>query len=70
MRQKVAKERKREVMIGVKVTANLKEKIEYLAASQGEPTSTYIYNLLNEHIQRKNINWEKELQPQKEDNSK
>lgn len=65
MRPKVKPEAKRDTMIGIKVNKETKEKIDYIADAAGEATSTYIFNLINEHIEQYSkmtkINWENEL---------
>lgn len=53
MMPKKSPEKKRSLMIGVKVDQNTKEKIEYLASMKGDKTSTYIYNLVQKHIEEK-----------------
>ena len=53
MMPKKAPEKKRSQMIGVKVDITTKEKIEYLAGMKGEKTSTYIYELIKNHINEK-----------------
>ena len=44
---------KRSNIIGVKVDISTREKLNYLAGMKGEKLSTYIYNLLLNHIQDK-----------------
>lgn len=44
---------KRSLMIGVKVDEETKIKINYLAEMKGEKASTYIFNLLKNHISEK-----------------
>lgn len=59
---------KRSIVIGVKVDEETKAKIDYLAGMKGEWTSTYIYNLLRNHIKEKEPWITKEIQDlQKED---
>lgn len=53
MMPKKAPEKKRSHMIGVKVDITTKEKIEYLAGMKGEKTSTYIYEIIKNHISEK-----------------
>lgn len=53
MMPKKSPEEKRSLMIGVKVDADTKHKLNYLAEMKGEKTSTYIYNLLKKHIDEK-----------------
>ena len=57
---------KRSYMIGVKVDISTKEKIEYLAGMKGDKTSTYIFNLIQKHIQEKEPWISKEIHEQKE----
>lgn len=65
MRPKVDQEKKRGTMIGVKVDKLTKAKIDYIADAAGEPTSTYIFNLITEKINQytkdTKIKWEEEL---------
>lgn len=65
MRQKLDATSKRKHIIGVKVDEITKKKIEYIADSNGEPTSTYLYNLINERIEQytkdTKINWNEEI---------
>lgn len=44
---------KRSLMIGVKVDEDTKIKLNYLSEMKGEKTSTYIFNLLKNHIAEK-----------------
>lgn len=70
MMPKKSPEKKRSLMIGVKVDQKTKEKIEYLAEMKGDKTSTYIYNLVKKHIEEKEPWITKELQDlQKEKNN-
>ena len=52
-------------MIGVKVDKITKAKIDYIADAAGEPTSTYVFNLItdciNQYTRMTKINWEEEL---------
>lgn len=52
MPKKSAKE-KRSYIIAVKVDEETRVKINYLAGMKGDKNSTYIYNLLKEHISAK-----------------
>ena len=65
MRPKVDIEKKRDILIGVKVDKTTKAKIDYIAKREGDATSTYIFNLINDHIkqytQYARIKWEEEL---------
>lgn len=65
MRPKVEQEKKRGTMIGVKVDKTTKAKIDYIASAAGEPTSTFIFNLITDCITQytklTKINWEEEL---------
>lgn len=65
MRPKVDQEKKRGTMIGVKVDKLTKAKIDYIADAAGEPTSTYVFNLITDYINQytkmTKINWEDEL---------
>ena len=65
MRPKVNEELKRSTIIGVKTDKTTKAKIEYIASYAGERTSTYIFNLITEHIEQftkmTHIEWDKEL---------
>lgn len=58
---------KRSYMIGVKVDISTKEKIEYLAGMKGDKTSTYIFNLIQNHIQEKEPWITKEIKQLKEE---
>lgn len=62
MMPKKSPEKKRSLMIGVKVDQITKEKIEYLAELKGYKTSTYIYNLVIKHIAEKEPWITKEIQ--------
>lgn len=65
MRPKIDEKIKRSIMIGVKVDKLTKEKIDYIADAAGEPTSTYVFNLItdciNQYTKMTKINWEEEL---------
>lgn len=65
MRPKISPEKKRNIMIGVKVDKLTKAKIDYIAEASGEPTSTYIFNLItdciNQYTKMTKIKWEEEL---------
>lgn len=50
MMPKKPPEEKRSHIIGVKVDEETKEKINYLAGMNGKKASTYIYNILRNHI--------------------
>lgn len=67
MMPKKAPEKKRSIVIGVKVDQTTKEKIKYLAGMNEEKISTYIYNLLQNHIKEKEPWISKELQDMKGD---
>lgn len=73
MRPRVEEQAKRNTIIGIKADKTTKAKIEYIAAAAGEPTSTYIFNLITANIEQftkmTKINWDEELQP-KEGNEK
>ena len=56
---------KRSIVIGVKVDIETKEKLDYLAGMTGDKNSTYIYNLLKNHIKEKEPWITKEIQDQK-----
>lgn len=65
MRKKIEPNKKRSVIIGIKVKQETKEKIKYLSEVEAEPISTYINRILENHIEAHTklhrINWEKEL---------
>ena len=65
MRKKLSQEKKRRVMIGVKVDETTKKKIELIADREATPTSTYIYELIKKHIDEYSkyarINWNEEI---------
>ena len=65
MMPRKAPEKKRSYMIGVKVDLSTKEKIEYLAEMKGDKTSTYIYNLIQKHIEEKEPWISKEIEDMK-----
>ena len=44
---------KRSYLIGVKVTKDVKLKIDYLAGQNDEKAGTYIYNILVKHLLEK-----------------
>lgn len=71
MRPKVDANAKRGTIIGIKADKTTKAKIDYIAAAAGEPTSTYLFNLITAHIEQYSkmtkINWDEEL-GQKEGN--
>lgn len=66
MRPKVDETKKRKVIIGIKTNEATKAKIDYIAAAAGETTSTYLFNLLTEHIETytrmTKIKWDEELE--------
>ena len=65
MRQKVSETKKRGTIIGIKADKTTKAKIDYIAKREGDPTSTYLYNLITKHIEEygkiAKINWEKDI---------
>ena len=65
MRPKVKEENKRASIIGIKVDKLTKAKIEYIAKASGDPTSTYLFNLITDHIEQytrmTKTNWDEEL---------
>lgn len=65
MRPKVDAKVKRGTIIGIKADKTTKAKIDYIAAAAGEPTSTYLFNLITAHIEQYSkmtkINWDEEL---------
>ena len=46
-------EKKRSIVVGVKVDETTYKKIQYLAGADGVKNSTYIYNVILKHIQEK-----------------
>lgn len=50
MRRKLPTNIKRRKMIGLKVDEKTKKQIDYIAKANGDTTSTYIFNLITEHI--------------------
>lgn len=62
MMPKKSEKEKRSIIIGVKVDAETKEKITYLAEMKAEKISTYIFNLLKNHIHEKEPWITKEIQ--------
>lgn len=68
MRPKVDEKAKRGTIIGIKVDKTTKAKIEYIAAADGTPVSTYLFNLITEHIEQytkmTKTNWDEELIPE------
>ena len=73
MRPRVEESAKRNTIIGIKADKITKAKIEYIADAAGEPTSTYIFNLITANIEQftkmTKINWDEELH-MKEGNEK
>ena len=65
MRPKVDEKVKRGTIIGIKVDKTTKAKIEYIAAADDTPVSTYLFNLITEHIDQytkmTKTNWDEEL---------
>lgn len=65
MRKKVSQEVKRGTIIRIKADKTTKKKIDYIAAAAGEPTSTYLFNLITSHIDQytkmTKVNWTEEL---------
>ena len=53
MMPKKAESEKRSNFIGIKVNEDCRKKLNYLAGAKGETTSTYIFNLLQKHIEEK-----------------
>lgn len=51
MRKKMNPEEKRKYMIGVKIDQKTKQQIEWIAEREKTQTSTYIYELIKDHIQ-------------------
>ena len=70
MRPKVDEQVKRGTIIGVKTDKLTKAKIEYIAGAEGVKTSTYIFNLITEHINQytkmTKIKWDEELKLENE----
>ena len=66
MRPKIDEKMKRGTIIGIKADKITKAKIDYIAGAAGEPTSTYLFNLITEHIkqytQMTKIKWDEELE--------
>lgn len=56
---------KRSHIIGVKVDEETKEKLNYLAEIEDQKMSTYIYNLLLQHINNKEPFLTKEMEKSK-----
>ena len=50
MRKKLIPEEKRSIIIGIKVKPEVKEKLTYLSEAEATKLSTYINNILEEHI--------------------
>ena len=65
MRPKVSAEKKRKTILGIKTDNETKSKIDWIAEREGTPTSTYVYNLIKEHIDQytkiAKIDWSKEF---------
>lgn len=65
MRPKVSESTKRGTIIGIKADKLTKAKIDYIARAAGETTSTYLFNLMTQHIDQytrmTKTNWEEEL---------
>lgn len=66
MRPRVEDKYKRDTIIGIKVDKATKAKIDYIAKASAEPTSTYLFNLITEHINQytrmTKTNWDTELE--------
>ena len=65
MRPKISEDKKRGLIIGIKVDKLTRKKIKYIAARDDTPVSTYLYNVINKHIEEyagiAKINWEIDL---------
>lgn len=65
MMPKKPKDEKRSQMIGVKLDIVTRRKLQYLAESEGESISTFVFNLIQQQIEQytkiRKINWEEEL---------
>lgn len=65
MRPRIDEKSKRGTIIGIKSDKTTKAKIDYIAGAAGEPTSTYLFNLITEHIDQytrmTKIKWDEEL---------
>lgn len=65
MRPRVNEREKRGTIIGIKADKQTKAKIDYIAKAAGETTSTYIFNLITQHIDQytkmTKTNWAEEL---------
>lgn len=70
MMPKKAPEKKRSIIIGVKVDPTTKVKLKYLADMERESISTYIYNQIVKHIEEKEPWITREIADQAEENSK
>lgn len=70
MRKKLADGQKRSNIIGVKVKPETRQKLEYIARREATKLSSYIDELLNEHIKdyfsHAHINWDELSQEEKE----
>lgn len=53
MMPKKSPEKKRSIIIGIKVDSITKEKIQYLAEMEDKKLSTYIYDQIVKHIEEK-----------------
>lgn len=62
MRKKLPSDKKRRILIGCKVDEKTKKQIDYIAEANGDTTSTYIFNLISDHIAQytkmTRINWD------------
>ena len=71
MRPKVNESQKRGTIIGIKVDKATKAKIDYIAKADGETTSTYLFNLITQHIDQytkmTKTNWNEEFKEEGEE---
>lgn len=70
MMPKKPADKKRSELIGVKVSQEVKVKINYLAGMKGEKAGTYIYNLILKHIEDKEPWISKEIEDLKREGTK
>lgn len=69
MRKKLSKSEKRSIIIGVKVKPETRSKIEWIANREATKLSTYLDDLVKEHIETyfkyNHIEWEKLTEEEK-----
>lgn len=62
MRKRIPEDEKRNKIIGIKTTEEMKQQLQFISDREGRPVSSQIYYLLEEYINNyfaeNKINWE------------